>query len=74
MTESEKAGSPKCVAAAAMLVVINFVVLATTSKPHWCRGGYLFSSGSIFGSSSHAKSIQIQFIKSETEMDTHTGN
>jgi len=49
-TESDKVGSPKCVATAAMLVVINVVALATISKPYATRGGYLFSSGSIFGS------------------------
>jgi hypothetical protein len=51
VTVSDKVGSPKCVAAAVMLVVTNFVALATTSQPYASRGGYLFSSGSILGSS-----------------------
>jgi len=51
VTDSDKGGSPRYVAAAAMLVVINVVALATISRPYATSGGYLFSSGSIFGSS-----------------------
>jgi hypothetical protein len=50
VAESDKVGSPRCMAAAAILVVINVVAVATTSKPYLSKGGYLFSSGSIFGS------------------------
>ena len=51
VAESDKVGSPRCVAAAAILVVINVVVVATISNPYLSKGGYLFSSVSIFGSS-----------------------
>ena len=45
-TESDKVGRSRYVAAAAILVVINVVVLVTTSQPYCSKGGYLFSSGS----------------------------
>lgn len=48
--DSDKGGSTRYIAAAAMLVVIKVVALATTSRPYATSGGCLFSSGSIFGS------------------------
>ena len=50
-TESDRLESPKWVDATAIFVVINGVVLATTSKPYTSSGGYLFNSWSLFGSS-----------------------
>ena len=49
--EFEQVGSPKCAAAAAIFVVINVVARVITLRPYASRGGYLFSSGSIFASS-----------------------
>ena len=51
VTDSNQGGSPRYIAAAVMLVIINVVALATISRPYATSGGCLFSSGSIFGSS-----------------------
>ena len=65
MTDSDKGGSPRCIAAAAMLVVINVVALATISRPYATSGGYLFSCGSIFGSSYIYQPIELRKLRNK---------
>ena len=45
-TDSDKVGRSRYVAAAAILAIINVVVLITASQLYCSKGGYLFSSGS----------------------------
>ena len=65
VTDSDKGGSPRYVAAAAMLVVINIVALATISRPYATSGGCLFSSGSIFGSSYTYQPTKIRTLRNK---------